>query len=162
MPRTVASIDIYGKPYEVPVTELRWRPSAYGIVIWDGKVLLSPQFGDNRYDLPGGGVDMGELPEEGVIREVKEETGLDVAAPKLVEGVSRFFTFAHTDKLDHVQAIMLYYVCDLVGGELSTEGFDDYEKEYARMAVWFPVAELDSIEIATTYDWREIVKQAAA
>lgn len=159
----IRSIDIHGKSYDVPVADLKWRPSAYGIVIQEDKVLLSPQFGDNRYDLPGGGVDLGELPEEGVIREVKEETGLEVESPKLINGVSRFFTFAHkTGPPEHVQSLMLYYACNLVGGELSTDGFDDYEKEYAKLAVWFPIGELDSIEVASSYDWRSLVKQVAA
>jgi len=161
MARTIKSVDVHGKTYDVSVEDLRWRPSAYGIVIHEGKVLLSPQFGENRYDLPGGGMDLGETPEVAVIREVKEETGLDVANPKLVDGVSRFFTFAHTNNAEHVQSLMLYYACDLVGGALSIEGFDEYEKEYARMAVWFPAADLDSIEIASTYDWRNLIKEVA-
>lgn len=162
MSGTITSVDINGTSYEVPISELKWRPSAYGIVIQEGNILLSPQFGDNRYDLPGGGVDLGESPEHGVIREVKEETGLEVKAPRLIGGVSRFFTFAYKSGPEHVQSIMLYYVCELVGGELSMEGFDDYEKEYAKMAVWFPITELDSIEIASSYDWRELIEQVAA
>lgn len=164
MSRVITSVDIYGKTHKVPVSELKWRPSVYGIVIHDGKILLSPQFEDNRYDLPGGGVDLGEQLEAAVVREVKEETGLDVKAGKLIDGVSNFFTFAHdpTPKVETVQAIMLYYQCEYIGGELSTDGFDEWEQEYARLAVWFPLEELDSIQVASSNDWREIVKKVVA
>jgi len=164
MSKTVTSIDIYGKTYEVPVSDLSWRPSVYAIVLQDDKLLVSPQFEEKRYDLPGGGVDLGEQLEAAVIREVKEETGLDVSTPKLVGGTSNFFTFTHdsTPEPDSVQSILLYYVCELVGGELSTDGFDEMEKQYAKKALWLPLAELDSIGIASSYDWRELVRQAAA
>jgi len=163
MARTVTSIDIYGKTHEVLISELKWRPSVYAIVIHNNKVLLSPQFSKNRYDLPGGGVELGEHLEAAVIREVKEETGLNVKEPKLVHAVSNFFTFAHdpTPNPVSVQSIMLFYICELAGGELSTSGFDEREKQYAKMAVWFPVAELDAINIASSYDWRELIKKAA-
>lgn len=164
MTQTVTSVDLNGNTYEVPISNLEWRVSAYGIVIQGENVLLLPAFDDNTYSLPGGGVDLGELPEQGVIREVKEETGLDVAAPRLVDGRSCFFTFAHdaTPEPVSVQSVLLYYACEFVGGELSTDGFDEYEKAYARMAVWFPIAELDSIELASSEDWRDIVRQVAA
>lgn len=161
MEKIVESFDINGNAYQVPVSELTWRPSVYGIVFQAGKILLSPQFEDNRFDVPGGGMDLGELPEETVVREVKEETGMEVIASKIVGATSRYFTFAHEKKLHHVQSVMLYYLCDLVGGELSTDGFDEYEKEYARMAVWLPISELSTIKVASTYDWRELVMKAA-
>lgn len=163
MTQTITSVDVYGKTHEVPVSELEWRPSVYGIVIRDDKVLLSPQFEENRYDLPGGGVALGEQLEAAVIREVKEETGLDVRAPKLIDGVSNFFTFTHdlTPNPVSVQSILLFYTCEFVGGDLSVSGFDEQEKQYAQMAVWVPIAELDSIGVASSYDWRELVKRLA-
>lgn len=158
MTKTIQSVDVYGKTFTVPVTELTWRPSAYGIVIKDNKILLSPQF-DNRYDLPGGGSDLGELLEETVIREVKEETGLEVDNPEIITVTSNFFTFTHSDN-STAACIMVYYLCELVGGKLSTDGFDAEEKKYARQAVWLPLSELDDIELASSFDWRPAVKKA--
>ncbi len=163
MRKNVTTTDSYGTTYEVFTGDLKWRPSAYGIVLKGENVLLSPQFDKNRFDLPGGAIELGELPEIAVIREVKEETGLDVANPKLIAAASNFFTFHYEDenRNDHVQSILLYYICELRSGELSTASFDEYEKEYVRMAEWFPIAELDSVKVASSYDWRETVKKAA-
>jgi 8-oxo-dGTP diphosphatase len=158
MSKTVTSIDIEGKTYEVPVSELQWRPSAYGIVIKDDKILLSKQFGD-KYDLPGGGLDLGEVPEEGVIREVKEETGIDVKNPKLLGLKNSFFQGSHSDNKSY-HSLMLYYSCECVGGELSTEGFDEWEKQYAELAEWIPLGELDKLQLASTVDYRPFIIKA--
>jgi len=57
-----------------------------GIVIWqDGKVLLgyrlSPH-GHGAWSFPGGHVEFGEHPEQAVIREAYEETGLIISAAR--------------------------------------------------------------------------------
>lgn len=149
--------DVDLNEYEVPVSDLTWRPSAYGIVIKDNHVLLSKQFG--RYDLPGGGVDLGEPLEDAVIREVKEETGIDVVNPQIITARNSFFKSAHgNNKAYH--SILLYYRCDFSGGELSIEGFDETEKTYAEMAEWIPIEAIDSVEIASTVDYRPFIKQA--
>lgn len=80
---TLIAQSLDGKEYEVGADELVWRPSVYGIVIDEGKILLSPQHGIG-YDLPGGGMDFGESFEDNVIREVKEETGIEVEPIRLV------------------------------------------------------------------------------
>ena len=92
--KTVTCLDVEGNRYEIPKEELQWRPSAYGIVIKDDKVLMSKQFGD-KYDLPGGGVDLGEDLKVAVVREVKEETGIDVTNPHLLGTENNFFHSAH-------------------------------------------------------------------
>lgn len=158
MDKTIICKDVDLKEYEVPVTDLLWRPSAYGIVIKDNHVLLSRQF--KRYDLPGGGVDLGEPIENAVIREVKEETGIDVNTPRIIGVENSFFKSAHGNNNSY-HSILLYYVCDFVGGELSIEGFDEYEKQYAELAEWIPLETIDSIEIASTVDFRPYIKQAA-
>lgn len=154
--KTVTCRDFDGNFHEVPVGDLRWRPSAYGIVIQGKTVLLLKQ--NNGYDLPGGGVDLGETLEEGVIREVKEESGLTVENPRLIDVKTSFFMFSHAQG-DTVESIGVYYACDYVSGEINNDGFDEYEKEYAEGCEWFPIAGLDNITVAASVDWRPYVTE---
>ena len=49
-----------------------------------GEVLLVRRADDGRWAMPGGWIDPGETPEQAVVREVAEETGLQVSAPRLL------------------------------------------------------------------------------
>ena len=55
------------------------RSRSLALVVREGKILMIQTYRFNRYifELPGGGVEPGETPEEAVIRELKEECGLD-------------------------------------------------------------------------------------
>lgn len=57
-----------------------------GILIEDNKILLVKQrISDKRnWSLPGGKLEQGETIEQGIIREMKEETGLDVEIIKFL------------------------------------------------------------------------------
>lgn len=159
----VACKDIDGKVHVVSIDELRWRPSVYAIVIKDGAVLLSPQF--NGYDLPGGGIELGEMPEDALVREVKEETGIIVNKPQLLVCESSFFKLPSSSKGQYVQSLLLYYKCDYVGGELSMDGFTEDEKKFSRFPEWHLLEDgeikIARSRIAASYDWRTLVKQIA-
>ncbi|HEX3568394.1 MAG TPA: NUDIX domain-containing protein [Candidatus Saccharimonadales bacterium] len=157
-PKIVKSRDIYGVECEVPISDLRWRPAAYAIAIRGDTILLVSE--DNGYHLPGGGVDLGEMPEDGVIREVKEETGLEISNLRLVGLLSTFFTPSHQKKSEHYQSLLLYYLCDVADGEVSLDDQMDDEKEYGLMPEWVSIAHLDTLRVGSTVDWRPIVKEA--
>ncbi len=55
------------------------RSRSVAIVIRDGKILMERvfYFGREFYTVPGGGIEEGETPEQAVLRELKEECGLD-------------------------------------------------------------------------------------
>lgn len=55
------------------------RSRSVAIVVRDGKILMERvfYFGREFYTVPGGGIEPGETPEQAVLRELKEETGLE-------------------------------------------------------------------------------------
>ena len=57
------------------------------LIIYEGKIVLikreNPPYKD-QYALPGGFVEVGETVEEAVVREAKEETGLEIEIQKLL------------------------------------------------------------------------------
>lgn len=153
----VIAKDINGDEHEVAVDALRWRPSAYAVIVKDGAVLTLPAFGG--YALPGGGIDLGESIEQGLCREVKEETGLAIGNLRLVGAESSFFVLpGQSKKGNNIQSILLYYRCDATG-ELTSEYFDENEKEYGGFPEWLPITQLGTIKLASSIDWRKYVGQ---
>ena len=61
--------------------------TACALVVRDGRILLARRAGEpyaGHWDLPGGFVGAGEHPHDALRRELREETGLDVAPRELV------------------------------------------------------------------------------
>lgn len=83
---------------------------AFAIILDDNsKVLLCLRTDKEVWNLPGGGVEIGESPWAAVIREVKEETGLDVKIKRLLGVTSK------PEKSD----IAFLFLCQSVSGELT-------------------------------------------
>jgi 8-oxo-dGTP diphosphatase len=76
-----------------PRQTYRQRPGAYALLPRDGKLLVTCQYDPHPdLQLPGGGIDPGESPVPALHREVYEETGWKIAAPRRF-GIFRRFTF---------------------------------------------------------------------
>jgi ADP-ribose pyrophosphatase YjhB (NUDIX family) len=71
----------------------------------DKKILLVKEAADGKWSLPGGWADIGYSPKETVIKETKEETGLDVEAHALL---------AVFDKKLHLHPPEPFYVYKMV------------------------------------------------
>jgi ADP-ribose pyrophosphatase YjhB (NUDIX family) len=150
---------LFGEVVEVDAEELRFRPSIYGLVVRDGKILLCPQW--DGWDYPGGGIDKGELMMDALVREVKEETGLIVQPAKLLDVSDNFFqpTFA---KEQHWHSIKMYFVCDYVSGEISSDGFMEYEKTYMKEAQWVPIEDTPGLKFYNSTDNAKLIAAAKA
>lgn len=152
----ITCIDLDKKTYDVPVEKLRWRPSVYGIIIQDGQILLSPQF--DGYDIPGWGINIWEKIDKALIREVHEETGMEIEIQDLIHVDSNFFVHPrHPD--DFLQSILIYYRARIIWWKLSTDCFDEDEKEHARMAEWISLSELENVKWASSVDLYPIIKK---
>ena len=72
---------------EANLEKTNWSQSVGGVCLRDGKVLLARHTygaGKGMFIIPGGYVDFGETPEDTLVREYQEETGITVKAGKLL------------------------------------------------------------------------------
>jgi 8-oxo-dGTP diphosphatase len=106
------------------VAETQQRIAAYGVICDEaGRLLLvrASKVSDypGRWFLPGGGVRHGEHPETTVVREVREETGLQVAVGRLLRVGS------DVDQLRAgiltLHTVRLVYAARVIGGGLRNE-----------------------------------------
>lgn len=156
--KTVICRDINGNKTEpIPVEKLVFRPSVYGIIIEDGKVLLSPQW--DGYDIPGGGVEQGETLEEALLREVKEETGLIVKKDRIIACEQSFFKHHHYEDT-YYNSILMYFLCTNPEGEISIEGFDELEKGYAKKAEWIDIDKIAELKFYNPIDNLAVIQKA--
>ena len=104
--RTALSGD---RGYATPKIDVR------GVVVDEqGRVLLVRERSDGRWTLPGGFADVGEGPRLAVEREVREESGYEVRARRLLAVLDRH-AWPHPPALHQVWKFLI--ACDLVGGE---------------------------------------------
>jgi 8-oxo-dGTP diphosphatase len=86
----------------------QFRVAVSALIIEAGKVLLGHRRDIGWWNLPGGGMELGETVEEALQREVREETGLEVEVGRLVGVYSK----------PQKREVVLTFRCRIVGGTL--------------------------------------------
>jgi 8-oxo-dGTP diphosphatase len=123
------------------------RVAAYGLLRADTTILLcrlsaAVQGFAGHWTLPGGGLDFGEDPKAAVVREMAEETGLDVAVGNLAGVDSRHIERGSSE----FHSIRIIYHVDLIGGELTYE--QDGTTDMCEWVEKEAVTELDLVDLA--------------
>jgi ADP-ribose pyrophosphatase YjhB (NUDIX family) len=130
------------------------RRASRAIIIKDGKLLVTKRnkFGSKYYILVGGGVDIGETLEQALARELQEETGVQVANPRLV----------FTENSGIMYGLQHIFLCDYVSGDpalhpdsaeakISALGLNTYEP------MWLSLEELATVSFRTDRLRRAII-----
>jgi 8-oxo-dGTP pyrophosphatase MutT (NUDIX family) len=95
----------------------------------------------------GGGIDPGESAEQAAVRELAEETGLQIAESDLVGPVltrSAIFDFFHQD----VRQDEVFYLARIQDpGEVDRSGWTDIERAFMDDVRWWDVDELAAVDI---------------
>lgn len=115
------------------------------IIVQDGKILIvrrGSEPGKGKWSVPGGLVELGETVEQAVVREVREECGLDVEVDKLIDIVDSM-TFDKNGRLKYHFIILDFFV-KIKGGKLRPG--DD-----AKEALWVPLEEVENYDLTKTF-----------
>ncbi len=129
---------------------MRTKTRATAVVIKGDQVLLIHRKNENEYYVfPGGGVEKGEDPEQAVLRELKEETTIEVKIIKLLE--HRLYD----DGTENYS-----YLCDYISGEpkLADDSPEKLEMKNGTQyynPMWVRIDELASM----TNVWPDSAKQ---
>ena len=107
--------------------ERSFRPSVRAIIQKDDKIAMVYNQKYDYYAFPGGGIEEGESFHQALLREVKEETGLNVILDSIEElgsalRVSKSFAFENTIFVQE----NFYYICQAEDaiGEQRLEGYE--------------------------------------
>ena len=108
----------------------------------EGKILVlrrhpKSKTNPHKWELPGGKIEKGEFFDEALIREVKEETGLDVKVGDFCEAVQDDYPHKRT-----VQLIM--YSKDITGEVKISDEHDDW--------MWASADEIKSLDITSSLE----------
>jgi 8-oxo-dGTP diphosphatase len=89
-----------------------------GVVIHEGRALLIKRGSEplkDQWSIPGGTLELGESIQEGVRRELLEETGIEVRVGELIEVFDRIFRDA-AGKIQY-HFVIVDYLCEKISGE---------------------------------------------
>lgn len=116
-----------------------------GILIEDNKILLVEQdVSSNRHWAhPGGRPECGETLDQALVREMKEETGLDVSIGRLLYVTDRI--------KDDNHVVIIGFRVTKEGGELGTGHGPEFERGKIKSVKMIPISELRGLGFSENY-----------
>ena len=128
------------KDYE-GCTKVFRRPSARAVILKGDKIALVYATEEKYYKFPGGGIHEDEDKKEALIREVREETGLNVI-PESIREYGSVLRKQKSEKADDTvfEQENYYYLCETEDTQ-GAQDLDEYEKDAGFMLVYADIDE---------------------
>jgi ADP-ribose pyrophosphatase YjhB (NUDIX family) len=135
----MARRDFYNDPAAPPANSI--VPAVTAVVTdTDDQVLLIHRTDNDRWALPGGGIEIGENASDALIREVSEETGIDVEVTGIVGIYSDPRHVIAYDDGEVRQQFSLCFTARPTGGTLTNSS-------ESREVRWVPVADIETLDM---------------
>jgi 8-oxo-dGTP diphosphatase len=155
---------VYTKNY-MKLWASKLRKSARALIIHDGRILVmqrkrfSMRSGEwiEYYSIPGGGIERGEAPEEAVVRELREEMGVDIRVINQVahRRSKHFEHFIYSaEMVDPTQLPKLM--------PDSEEALDWHNESNQFIPLWIDVSALTKENLRYYSDYLELIQRLAA
>lgn len=124
------------------------------ILVRDNKILVQRDRYGNEYALPGGHIKIGETLEDGLIRETKEEMGVNIKCNRLLWSEECFWKWNEKQ----VHTIVFYYLIELSENEeIPDIGEFVSQKDNCDVVIaWMPINELQNVIIYPEFLKKEI------
>ncbi|MDA1129106.1 MAG: NUDIX domain-containing protein [Chloroflexi bacterium] len=118
------------------------RPGASALIFDKSRerVLLTRRQDNGRWCLPGGGMDPGESAAEACVREVMEETGLEVRVTRLVGVYTSPELLIEYPDGNKIQPVAFSFEVEITSGEL---GLSDETTDFG----WYTVPEMEAMDM---------------
>ncbi|MFA7075363.1 MAG: NUDIX domain-containing protein [Candidatus Izemoplasmatales bacterium] len=133
----------------VPDEFLMLNATAVIIVNDKNEVLLQKRSDNNLWGLPGGLLELDESITEGAIREVKEETNLDVVIKRFI-GVF-VNPFMRWKEKDSAKVYCFSFLAEIVGGTLKINDDESLELKYFGLENLPKIHSMDNIQVINAY-----------
>src|SRR5689334_16958898 len=140
MQQLVQCHTLFNETKFVPAASLMQRPSVYGIVLHEQKVLVAKSRLTQKFMLPGGGIEKGEAIDAALKREMWEETCVQVEVDAFLDFTTDFFYYDPMDLAIH--GFLFYYHCVPLTLELNPPEYPP--EEDLELPLWSEVADLSA------------------
>ena len=135
--------------YQTPKVDIR-------VVVFNEsrEILMVKEKVDGRWSLPGGWADVGYTPAEVAVKEVREETGLDV---KTIRVLGIFDKRNHPHPPEGWYVYKIFILCEKIGGEISKDTTETSDIQYFSLENLPPLSEPRNVynQIKMMFEYRD-------
>lgn len=136
---------------KIKTDECNFKGRVNGIILKEGKILTVQINNNGFYCLPGGHIELGEDSRCAVIREIKEEVGVDIKVEKLLSIAENFFV---NNKGKNMHEISFYYLVSPIQC-IETKDWEiiehDKNQDVLLQFKWFDLNEINNIDFRPNF-----------